>query len=103
MHRQHARIAENLAILEGRWTGLILLCLMEGELRYGALRSNIPEITDRVLSKRLGELESNGLIYRRTIAARPPEVWYGITRRAEGLGGVFSALAGWKPSRKRGK
>lgn len=98
---QRELIEQNLWVLEGRWTGLILFCLTGGELRYGALREKISGITDAVLCRRLAELEERGLVSRRTVGSRPPEVWYGITRDAEGLSGVFEALASWKRPRRR--
>lgn len=73
-----------------------MLCLLGGERRYRSLRSGIPGITDRVLAKRLTELEANGMISRRMVSAKPPQVWYGLTEKGLALRPVFYALAAWK-------
>src|SRR6266536_6216948 len=49
-----------------RWSGAILLVLMDGPLRFSEIRQLVPEISDRLLSERLKELEGEGMV-RRTV------------------------------------
>lgn len=95
MDAKRRQVAENLLFLERRWAGAILLCLMDGEQRFRAIAEALG-ITDAVLSTRLKELEDEGLVTRRQQNARPPQVWYMISKRAAGLRAVFDALAKWK-------
>ncbi len=96
MRKRRDQIEANLRLLEGRWTGLILLSLLKRQLRYGGVRAQIPDITDRVLSKRLADLEDRGLIMRRSLSSRPPEVWYSLTKAGRGLKPVFTAIRRWR-------
>ena len=62
-----------------RWTGAVLRVLMSGPQRFNALMGGIPGISDRLLSERLRELESAGLV-KRTVCAGPPiSVVYELT------------------------
>ena len=48
-----------------RWTGAILLVLMDGPLRFSEIRHLVPDLSDRLLSERLKELEAEGIVERR--------------------------------------
>lgn len=93
MDARTERIAKNLAVLESRWNGLILLSLMGGKLRFRALLGRIDGITDAMLAKRLRELEDDELVRRER---REAEVWYALTKKAVGVKSVLDALANWK-------
>ena len=93
MDARTERIAENLEVLESRWNGLILLGLMDGELRFRALLGRVEGITDAMLVKRLRELEAEELV---TKERREAEVWYALTKKATGAGPVLDALAKWR-------
>lgn len=57
-------IQDTLYVAGGKWKLPILYCLSVGALRFGDLKQNIPNITPRMLSKELKELELNGFIKR---------------------------------------
>ncbi|WP_216918713.1 helix-turn-helix domain-containing protein [Synechococcus sp. CCAP 1479/9] len=65
-----------LRVLEGKWTLPILWQLRQGPQRYGDLRRLIPEISDKLLTQRLRDLEGDGLVLRQVTPARPPQVSY---------------------------
>jgi DNA-binding HxlR family transcriptional regulator len=94
------QIEQALRLFEGRWTARILCVLLDGKLRYGAIRERVEGVTDRVLSTRLKELEQRGLVARKTVGARPPEVWYCLTASAEALKPIFDAMGRWKAPRR---
>src|SRR5919206_5328868 len=50
-----------------RWTGAILIVLMDGPLRFSEIRQLVPDLSDRLLSERLKELEAEGIVERRVI------------------------------------
>jgi DNA-binding HxlR family transcriptional regulator len=56
-----------------RWTGAILFVLMGSRCRFATLRQAIPQITDRMLSERLHELEAEGILIRTVIPEAPAQ------------------------------
>jgi DNA-binding HxlR family transcriptional regulator len=78
-------------VLGGKWKTVLLGCLKERPLRYGELRRILPNLSDKVLSERLRELEDDGLIIRAVDKAAP----YRLSPRGETLGGVLTALYDW--------
>lgn len=78
-----------------RWTGAIIFVLLKGRQRYTDLRSAIPEITDRMLSERLKELEQEGIVERHVIPHTPVRVEYALTPQGEALARPIDALMAW--------
>ena len=69
-----------LRLLWGQWkTHVIYLLGERNELRFGELQRLLPDISPKVLTQRLRELEANGLAWRRQEAVIPPRVSYGLT------------------------
>lgn len=79
----------------GRWKILILGKLEHGKLRFGELRSQIGEITERMLTLQLRELEREGLVKRTVYAAVPPRVDYELTEIASDLIPIWRQLERW--------
>src|SRR3712207_9510639 len=65
-----------------RWTGAILLVLMDGPLHFSGIRQLVPELSDRLLSERLKELEGERIVERRGLDGAPGRV--DDTRNAKG-------------------
>lgn len=78
-----------------RWTGVILRALLGGVCRFGVLTSAIPELSDRMLSERLKELEAEGIVTRTVYAEMPVRVEYHLTPKGEALGEVMDAISRW--------
>ena len=52
-----------------RWTGAIIVVLLEGgAMRFSEIAQSIPQLSDRLLSERMKELEARGLVERRVAA-----------------------------------
>jgi len=62
---------EAVELLGKRWTGAIVLALLSGSMRFSALSHAIPQISDRLLSIRLKELEASGIVAREVAEAAP--------------------------------
>src|SRR5919109_5436380 len=62
-----------------RWTGAILLVMMGGPLRFSQIKQLVPDLSDRLLSERLKELEAEGVVERRVIDGGPMHVEYRLT------------------------
>ena len=78
-----------------RWTGAIIFVLMESRCRFAALRKEIPDITDRMLSERLFELEQEGIVERTVIPETPVRVEYALTKKGRELAAAIDAIGDW--------
>jgi DNA-binding HxlR family transcriptional regulator len=81
-----------------RWSGAILLVLMDGPLRFSEVRQLVPEISDRLLSERLKELEFEGIVERNVIDGTPVHVEYALTDKGRALEPAVRALKRWARS-----
>ena len=79
-----------------RWTGAILIVLMDGPLRFSEVKALVPDLSDRLLSERLKELEGEGIVERRVIDDElPVRVGVRADRQGRALEPVVRALKGW--------
>ena len=78
-----------------RWTGAIIFVLLKSRCRFATLRDAIPDITDRMLSERLYELEQEGIVERTVFPETPVRVEYALTRKGRALGSAVDAIAEW--------
>jgi DNA-binding HxlR family transcriptional regulator len=78
-----------------RWTGAILLVLMDGPLHFSGIRHLVPELSDRLLSERLKELEAEGIVERRVLEGSPVRVEYSLTERGRALEPTLRSLKQW--------
>jgi DNA-binding HxlR family transcriptional regulator len=78
-----------------RWTGAILSVLLDGPLRFSEIRALVPDLSDRLLSERLKELEAQGIVDRHVIDGHPVGVEYSLTPKGEALEPAVRALKRW--------
>ena len=78
-----------------RWTGAILLVLLDGPLHFSGIRQLVPELSDRLLSERLKELEAEGIVERRVLDGSPVRVEYSLTPKGRALEPTLRALKHW--------
>jgi len=78
-----------------RWTGAIIFVLLRSRCRFATLGEAIPEITDRMLSERLQELEQEGIVERTVIPDTPVRVEYALSRKGRALATAIDAIAEW--------
>lgn len=78
-----------------RWTGAIIFVLLKGKSRFSDLSAAIPEITSRMLSERLKELEQEGIVERIVVPDTPVRVEYALTEKGEALARPVEAIVGW--------
>src|SRR3954467_5781184 len=81
-----------------RWTGAILFVLMDGPLRFSEIKVLVPDLSDRLLSERLKELESVEIVERRVQDGAGVRVEYSLTAKGAALEPVVRALKGWARS-----
>ncbi len=78
-----------------RWTGAIIYVLMRTRCRFATLRDAIPDITDRMLSERLQELEQQGIVERTVIPDTPVRVEYALSAKGRALASTIDAISAW--------
>jgi len=78
-----------------RWTGAIIFVMLRARCRFATLREAIPEITDRMLSERLQELEQEGIVERVVVPEPPVRVEYALTKKGRALGRAIGAITEW--------
>jgi DNA-binding HxlR family transcriptional regulator len=86
---------EAVELVGRRWTGAILSVLMDGSLRFSEIAQAVPELSDRLLSERMKELESRGIVKRRVISGPPLRVEYELSRMGSELEPALSELRRW--------
>ncbi|MBC3788876.1 winged helix-turn-helix transcriptional regulator [Spirosoma utsteinense] len=88
-------------LMGGRWKLLILMRLAGGKLRFGELRKFLPNITERMLTLQLREMEEDGLLIRTVYAEVPPRVDYALTPIAHDLVPICQHLHSWGASHRK--
>jgi DNA-binding HxlR family transcriptional regulator len=86
---------EAVELVGRRWTGAILRVLMDGPLRFSEIAQAIPELSDRLLSERMKELEARGVVERRVISGPPLRVEYELSQMGTELEPALSELQRW--------
>jgi len=89
------RYQQAIDLLGKRWTGLILFVLLEGPRRFNEIAEQLEVVSDRMLSERLKELESEGVIARRVFPETPVRIEYSLTDKGQALAPVISAIQQW--------
>lgn len=84
----------------GKWKAVILFRLMEGTKRFNELKRLIPNITQRMLTNQLRELEADGLIHREVYPQVPPKVEYSLTDLGLTLKVLLVELKQWGQTHK---
>jgi DNA-binding HxlR family transcriptional regulator len=86
---------EAVELVGRRWTGAILRVLMDGPMRFSEIGAAIPELSDRLLSERMKELEARGLVERTVLPGPPIGVEYGLTTMGRALEPALSEIQRW--------
>src|ERR1700754_996237 len=86
---------EAVELVGRRWTGAILRVLMDGPLRFSEIAQAIPELSDRLLSERMKELEARGMVQRTVIPGPPLRVQYELSVMGSELEPALSELQSW--------
>ena len=93
---QQCKVVNALDTLLGKWKPIILQHLLaEGTLRFNELRKRMPNITQRMLTLHLRELEEQDLINRVVYPQVPPKVEYSLTEYGKTIEPLMEALHQW--------
>jgi len=86
---------EAVELVGRRWTGAILRVLMDGPLRFSEIAQAIPELSDRLLSERMKELEARGMVRRTVLPGPPLRVEYELSTMGHELEPALTELQDW--------
>ncbi len=88
-------VRDVLANVAGKWNSLILLTLDEGPKRFSELRRGIPDISQRMLTQTLRDLQRDGYISREVFPTKPPSVEYALTELGHSFNDVLKPFVNW--------
>jgi len=88
---------EAIELIGRRWTGAIVgvLIIEQRGLRFKEVAAAVPELSDRLLSERMKELEARGLVHRTVTPGRPVRVEYALTEMGRELAPAVHELERW--------
>ena len=90
------RLHEAVELVGKRWTGAIVAVLLAaGPLRFSEIAQAIPQLSDRLLSERMKELEGRGIVERTMYPDPPVRVEYSLTDMGRALAPALSELKSW--------
>ena len=87
---------EAVELIGRRWTGAIVAVLMDGgSMRFSEISHAVPELSDRLLSERMKELEARGVVSRHVDPGPPVKVVYELTDMGRSLEPALQELKSW--------
>ena len=96
-------IETTLTLISDKWIVLIIRDLLTGTKRFGELRRSISQVSQKVLTAQLRQMEAAGLINRKVYAEVPPRVEYSLTELGYSLKPVLDAMQVWGENYKKTK
>lgn len=91
----HCALDVTMDYIGGKWKTVVLWYLRNKTMRFGELRRQIPDLTEKMLSIQLKKLEEDGLVKREVFAEVPLRVEYSLTEFGKTLVPVLEAIAKW--------
>lgn len=88
-------VETTLMLIGNKWKVLILRDLLHGTKRFGELRKSIGNISQKVLTAQLRDMEESGLVNRRVYAEVPPKVEYSLTDLGQSLKPILEVMQSW--------
>ncbi|MDQ6433567.1 helix-turn-helix domain-containing protein [Mesorhizobium sp. LHD-90] len=81
--------------LSGRWNSLLMMALAEQPYRFGELRRLVPDISQRMLTQTLHDLQRDGYVHREVFPTKPPSVEYSLTDLGRSMFEPLQRLIQW--------
>ena len=101
MDEDQCPVKTTLGVIGGKWKPLILYFLKDGAVRFSDLRRSVPDVTQKMLTDRLRELEADGIVRRKVYPQVPPKVEYSLTAYGKTLAPILEAMATWGTKHRR--
>lgn len=93
-------VETTLTLIGDKWKVLILRDLLTGTKRFGELKKSLGNVSQKVLTAQLRDMEESGLVNRKVYAEVPPRVEYSLTVLGESLNPILDAMKCWGESYK---
>lgn len=93
--QHYCPVEATLAVIGGKWKALILFWLRDHTCRFGDMRRKIPDISERMLTQQLRELEDDGIVHRKVYPVAPPKVEYSLTAYGRTLRPITELMCKW--------
>lgn len=94
-------VETTLMLIGDKWKVLILRDLLLGTKRFGELKKSIGNVSQKVLTAQLRDMEANGLVNRKVYAEVPPRVEYSLTETGKSLKPILDAMLNWGEAYKK--
>lgn len=94
-------VETTLMLIGDKWKVLILRDLMDGTRRFGQLKQSVGNVSQKVLTAQLRDMEAKGLLSRKVYAEVPPRVEYTLTELGRSLKPILDAMWTWGTDYKR--
>lgn len=94
-HAHIMAIRDALYVLNGKWKLPLLMALTNGPMRFKEIQRSLEDITPKILSKELKELELNEFLERQVTPSTPVMVTYQLTQYSKTLDKVLDELKDW--------
>lgn len=88
-------VETTLMLISNKWKVLILRDLMPGTKRFGELKKSVGNVSQKVLTAQLRDMEDSGLVNRKVYAEVPPRVEYSLTELGKSLKPILDAMWIW--------
>lgn len=88
-------VETTLTLISDKWKVLILRDLLPGTKRFGELKRSVGQVSQKVLTAQLREMEASGLLTRTVYPEVPPRVEYSLTELGYSLKPVLDAMSSW--------
>ncbi|CQR55595.1 helix-turn-helix transcriptional regulator [Paenibacillus sonchi] len=89
------RFEKAVDMLSKRWVALIVFVLMKGPRRFGEIESCLSNLSGKVLSDRLKEMENEGIIERTVYPEMPVRIEYSLTSKGNALAPILGEIGNW--------
>jgi len=93
--REQCPVRDVIDNIGGKWNTLMILALADGPMRFSALRRLIPDISQRMLTQTLRDLQRDGYIGREVFPTQPPSVEYSLTPLGQSFLILVRGLVDW--------
>jgi DNA-binding HxlR family transcriptional regulator len=81
--------------ISNKWSSLLMMALAEKPYRFGELRRLVPDISQRMLTQTLHDLQRDGYVHREVFPTKPPSVEYSLTDLGRSMFGPLHQLLQW--------
>lgn len=88
-------VETTLTLIGDKWKVLILRDLLTGTKRFGELKKSVGNVSQKVLTAQLRNMEESGLISRKVYAEVPPRVEYSLTELGQSLKPILDSMQAW--------